>query len=50
MRIDVIKGDLLQQPFKIAVTDNSVIESVHFTSAVQNIDVTLAYSESEQLY
>lgn len=45
MRIDVVRGDLLQRFFKIAVTDRSVIDSVHFSSAKQNIDAILPYSE-----
>lgn len=47
-RIEVIKGDILQEFFKLeCVDDLSVVESVHFTSAAQMIDVTLAYSEAE---
>ncbi len=40
----------MQQFFKVAVTDNSIIDSVHFTSAKQNLDVVLAYSKEERGY
>lgn len=47
-RIEVVKGDLLQEFFTLdCIDDLSVVESVHFTSNAQMIDVTLAYSETE---
>lgn len=50
-RIEVIKGDILQEFFNLdCIDDLSVVDSVHFSSAAQAIDVTLAYSETENGY
>lgn len=50
MRLDIIRGDIFQQPFKLAITDHSVVDSVHLTSAKQNIDVVLAYSDETRAH
>lgn len=50
-RIDVVKGDLLQELFRLnCVKDLSAVDSVHFSSAAQMIDVILAYSEKDRGY
>lgn len=49
--IKAIRGDLLQVLFKISeIEDLSAVESVHFSSAKQALDVVLAYSSKDGGY
>ena len=49
--IQITKGDMLQRLFKLdCIDDLSVVDSVHFTSSAQAIDVVLAYSSQENGY
>ncbi len=50
-RVQCIKGDILQRFFKLdCIDDLSIVDSVHFTSSAQAIDVVLAYSSAKGGY